>query len=178
MILFPRVTEVLSPWTDFSMIPPDVLRAAAERGTAVHDACAAYALGLPVIGLRDDAAPYVESFKRWHSHVVEHVILCEQRITDEDFGYHGEPDLLVKSKSQEIILLDLKTPVTKTKTWRIQLAAYTNLCRKLLDMKIDRVGSLRLSPEGKTPKMDYYEYQDKDFAIFVSALNCYRFFNS
>jgi hypothetical protein len=179
MILFPSVTEVLSPWADFSKVSPAVLQAASERGTAAHDACFAYALGLPVIGLRADVEPYVTSFKRWFDKVVDDVILCEQRITDTDgFGYHGEPDLLVKTKHPEIILTDLKTPVTKIKTWCVQLAAYKNLCENYTGLTIDRVGSLRLSPEGKTPKMDYYEYQNQDFAIFISCLNSYRYFKS
>lgn len=160
------------------MIQPDVLRTAAERGTAVHDACASYALGLPVIGLRDDAGPYVESFKRWFDRVVKNVILCEERLTDNNHGYHGEPDLLIEAKHGELILLDLKTPVSKMKTWRLQLAAYKNLCEIFTALEIDLVGSLRLSPEGKTPKMDYYDYQAQDFNIFLSCLNAYRFFYS
>jgi hypothetical protein len=178
MIIFPSVTEALQPWADFSKVPPAVLQAAADRGTAVHQACAAYAAALPVFGLPPEVEPYFNSFRRWFDHVVDEVLLCEERLTDEDFGYHGEPDTVVKSKHQEIILVDLKTPVTKTKTWRVQLAAYKNLVEKYKGVKVDRVGSLRLSPEGKTPKMDYYEYQAQDFNIFLSSLNCYRFFNS
>ena len=60
----PRVTEILNPFSDFSAVPPDVLLAAGERGTAVHEACAAYALGLfkPIDG---DLAGYFQSFKSW-----------------------------------------------------------------------------------------------------------------
>ena len=178
MIIFPSVTEVLQPWSDdFSRIPPAVLQAAADRGTAVHNACAAYSSGLPVFGLKPEAEPYFNSFRRWFDHVVDEVLLCEERLTDDDFGYHGEPDSLIKSKHQ-VILVDFKTPATKTKTWRVQLAAYKNLVEKYKGVKVDRVGSLRLSPEGKTPKMDYYEYQAQDYNIILSALNTYRFFRS
>lgn len=176
MILFPSVTEVLSPWSDFSMIQQSVLQMAAERGTAVHNACFAYAGGVPVVGVRPDVEPYLTSFRRWFDKVVDDVMLCEQRITDDKFGFHGEPDLLVRSKHQEIILTDIKTPVTKMKTWRVQLAAYNNLCEKYTGINIHRVGSLRLSPDGKTPKMDYYDYQSQDFNIFLSCLNTYKYF--
>lgn len=178
MIIFPSVTEVLSPWADFSHIPPDRLEAAAERGTAVHNACFAYAAGLPTVGLRADVEPYVISFRRWFDRVVDRVILCEERITDDRHGYHGEPDLLIAAKHAENILIDAKTPVTKIKTWRVQLAAYKNLCENYTSLPIDRVGSLRLSPDGKTPKMDYYDYQAQDFNVFLSALNAYRFFKT
>lgn len=130
MIIFPSVTEVLQPWADFSRIPPAVLEAASIRGTAVHDVCATIARNLPVISVPDETAGYVASFQRWFDHVVDEVLLCEERLTDDDFGYHGEPDSLIKSKHQEIILVDFKTPATKTKTWRVQLAAYKNLVEK------------------------------------------------
>ena len=34
--LVPGVTSILEPLTDFSFVPPDVLRAAQDFGTAVH----------------------------------------------------------------------------------------------------------------------------------------------
>jgi len=177
MIYFPSVTEVLSPWVDFSRIQPDVLDSAAKRGTAVHNACFAYAAGLPVIE-SSEVTPYLDSFKRWFDLVVAEVILCEQRITDEAHGYHGEPDIVIMAKHNEVILVDVKTPVTKIKTWRIQLSAYKELCEMFLGKQMDRVGSLRLSPEGKTAKMDYYDCHAQDFSIFLSSLNCYRYFKS
>ncbi len=42
-MIYPSVTEVLQPWSDFSRIPPAVLEAAASRGTAAHQACEAIA---------------------------------------------------------------------------------------------------------------------------------------
>ena len=46
----PSVTQVLSPFADFSQIPEGVLEYASWRGTEVHRLCACYAKGLPIIG--------------------------------------------------------------------------------------------------------------------------------
>jgi hypothetical protein len=177
-LIFPSVTKVLQPYADFSMIKPDVLQAASERGTAVHDACFAYATGLPSFGMDDDVKGYFESFKRWFDAMVKEVLLCEIRLIDEQHGFHGEPDLVVKAKNGEVMLIDVKTPISKSKGWRLQMAGYARLCT-LNGYEIDRIGSLRLHPEGKVPKVDWYEeHRMQDFAVFLSALNVYRFFNS
>ncbi|KKL98766.1 hypothetical protein LCGC14_1821120 [marine sediment metagenome] len=67
------VTQALSPFSDFSGIDPEVLQHAAERGSRVHRACAAYALGFPALGLHDEDEGYFESFKGWFDEYVSDV---------------------------------------------------------------------------------------------------------
>ncbi len=178
-MIYPSVTKILQPYADFSMIKPDVLQAASERGTAVHDACFAYATGIPSFGMDDSVKGYFESFRTWFDKMVSEVLLCEERIIDDALGFHGEPDLVVKAKNGETLLIDIKTPVTKSKSWRLQMAGYAHLIRRIKDIPINRIGSLRLSPDGGTPKMDWYDgSRDQDFNVFMSALNVYRYFNS
>ena len=176
MRLLPTTTEVIAPWTDFSKIPPDVLQRAADRGTDVHAACTTFAKGLPVMGLPVELRGYFDSYRRWFEQIVQEVILVEERLFDEANGYCGQIDLLVKTKQGEVVLVDLKTPIALSKSWKLQIASY----RHLLEMNgyhPDRCGSLRLSPDGKIPKMDFYEGSAaQDFNIFLHALNCYRFF--
>jgi hypothetical protein len=178
-MIYPSVTKVLSPYVDFSMIRDDVLKAAGERGTAAHNACFAYAAGLPSFGMPDEVKGYFESFKRWFDSAVAEVLFIEERMIDDRFGFHGEPDILVKSKGGEVLLPDLKTPLAKSKSWRLQMAGYNRLIEISDYPNPDRIGSLRLSPEGKTPHMDWYEgNRAADFNVFLSCLNAYRFFNS
>lgn len=179
MITYPSVTEVISPYTDFSRIPTDVLQKASKRGTAVHDICLLrIARGEFVMGIDPDHQGYIDSFRRWFDKIVDTVIATEERLADIAFGFHGQIDLLVKAKHGEILLPDLKTPLSKSKAWRVQMAGYKHLVDISDYPNPDRVGSLRLSPEGKTPSMEWYEKGAEDFNIFLSALNCYRFFNS
>lgn len=176
-MLMPSVTEVLQPWADFSRIPPAVLEAAAVRGTAVHDVCANIARGLMVINQQPETIGYVNSFRRWFDFMVSEVLLAEERLIDIELGFHGEPDLIIKSKSEGIILVDNKTPVTLQKTWKLQLSAYRHLADKNI-VTPDRVGSLRLHPEGKVARMDYYDNSARDFNLFLQSLNLHNYFKS
>lgn len=177
----PSVTRIIAPWVDWSHVSPERLALAAERGTLIHDACRAVALDIgwfPITAEGREITGYVQSFRRWFEAVVREVIFTERELSDDRLGFIGHPDLLVMSKDHEKLLIDLKSPVTKSKSWRLQLAAYGHLCEQA-GHRPDKIGSLRLHPEGKAPKMDWYEGSRlQDFNVFLSASNVYRFFNS
>ena len=42
----PSVTQIISPWQDWSNVPPDRLEPAADRGSRAHDLFAAHCQGL------------------------------------------------------------------------------------------------------------------------------------
>lgn len=153
-----------------------MLQAAAERGTAVHEACAMHAQGMWSFVTPPAIVGYVDSFRRWFDKIVGEVLLVEERLFDEANGYCGQIDLLVSTKGGELWLVDLKSPVTLSKSWRVQIASYKNLV-EINGHKLDRAGSLRLRKDGGIPAMDWYEGSAaQDFNIFLSALNCFRFF--
>lgn len=172
----PRVTSVISPWSGLENIPDDVLANAAARGTAVHEICNRIAAGEFVVVSDPALEGYVKSFRRWFDSQVAEVILAEERLIDHDWGYTGQIDLLVRTKGDLILLCDLKTPVTAYKGWRVQLSAYHNLVTKA-GHNPELCGSLQLHPEGRTPRMNYYENTAQDFHLFTQALNLHRFFN-
>ena len=176
-MIYASVTQVLQPFADFSKIPPDVLARASERGSRVHDACANYARGLVNINIAPEVVGYFDSFRRWFDVMADEVLLAETRLVDEGFLFHGEPDLIIKSKTEGVILIDNKTPVQLVKTWRLQCAGYVNLATKN-GMKPDHTGSLRLHPDGGIAKLDYYENSLTDFNYFLQALNLWRLFNT
>jgi hypothetical protein len=179
MRYLPTVTEVIKPWVDFSGIPEAVLNHAGKRGTFVHDICLNFhAQGLPFLGeIPEDCKGFIESFDRWLEKVVTHVEFVERRLFDAGFRYSGQIDMLALV-GIEAWLIDLKTPLALSKSWRVRLAAYRHLCIEAGYHRIDRIGSLRLDKDGKLPKMDWYDGSaDQDFNIFLSALNCHRFFN-
>ena len=75
---YPRTTQVLRPHSDWSMIPEEVLKAAAFRGEYVHNVCAAIARGLFVPKIPPEYTGYVESYRKWLSEAVEQIIFVEQ----------------------------------------------------------------------------------------------------
>jgi len=171
----PTVTQVLSLFTDFSGIRPEVLAHAAERGTRVHRACAAIVQGLWIPSLDDEAAGYVRSFETWFP-VVEEVVLSEEELVDPDLGFRGHPDLICRIKGdQRLTLIDFKTPVTKQPLWRAQLSAYRHLAHRE-SYDVERIASLRLKADGKRPILDEYTHAGGDLQAFLGALTAYRFF--
>lgn len=173
-----RVTEALSPFCDFSMIRPEVLEAAAARGTAIHSYCTAYAQGLwAPLPLNGDG--YCESFKRWMGLYVAEVYFAEVELTDPLLGFTGHPDLGVKLTDGRRVIVDIKTPATEQKTWKAQIAAYKHLAsREYPEIGFTGGMSLRLSKDGLSAKGTVYESGPEDFAAFLSALNCFRYFKS
>lgn len=175
----PSVTEVLSPWSDFSMVREDVLAAAAERGTRVHKACASIARGLwtprPA-----EIAGYILSFETWFN-IVEEVIAVEAEFACQSFGFMGHPDLVVRIHGDEdLTLIDLKTPRAHMKSWCAQIAAYMCLVEAVKALPVKRGGSLRLNPEGKMPIFDELMPKEKvrGLEAFMGSLTAWKYFNT
>lgn len=175
--MFPSVTTVLSPWADFSGIRPAVLQAAAERGTQVHRACAAHATGLWSPPLPSELAGYMRSFTSWFESAVDEVILAEGDFIHPVYGYSGHPDLIVRMKGDSgLTLPDLKTPLSPARTWRPQLAAYTELAR-VNGYDISRDIAVRLRKSGAPAIVNEYTGTlSGDFAIFLSCLQAWKYF--
>ena len=93
------VTTVLGKYFDWSKIPDQVLAEACKRGSLVHSACAARALGGYVGRLPGMYAGYYESFCTWHENNVRETILCEHRIVCEKLGFTGQLDFVFVLKN-------------------------------------------------------------------------------
>jgi hypothetical protein len=183
MIKRPHVTQVLWSWQNFSGISPDVLEAAADRGVRVHALCAAIAKGLWLPEVPEDCQGFVSSFENWFKKAVQEVVMVEQELHDPVHRFTGTPDLicLIKGDKKHLTLVDIKTPLAESKTWRLQLSAYKWLAVRnnhLFPLPIERIISLRLSKEGKAAKvLEYSKTANHDFAIFLSCLTAWRYFN-
>ena len=175
----PRVTTIINPPSGFEAIPPDVLAAAGERGTAVHEACAAYALGLwsPV---PDDLQGYFDSFKRYFDSYVVDVIAVEAELIHPAFRYVGHADLIASVRGYltgftVVAVLDYKTPLTHTPKWNMQCAGYVEAAKEQYGASVG--GALQLYKDGSLPKMTWVPDQNKAFAAFLGMLNGYNYVN-
>ena len=176
--MYPSVTQVLSLYSDFSMVNPNVLENAAQRGTDVHRICSNIALGLWVANIPDDCAGFVLSFQSWFLSTVETVLLSEPEMIDQDNGYIGHPDMVCRIKEDPALtIVDLKTPAATHPSWRLQLAAYRNLSEKS-EHQVGRALSLRLKADGSRPIVDEYTGSyAHDLSIFLNALTVWRFYH-
>lgn len=170
-----RVTEVLDPYTDFSMVPEHVLSRATERGRKVHAICAGILQDLWIPKIEPEYAGYIASFQTWREQFVEEVIYVEHELVDPTYGFKGHIDFYGKLRKLGYALVDWKTPLSLSKAWCLQMTGYERLLH-VNRKKIDVVASLQLNPDGGIPKMIRYEMTALDFNIFLGLLNAHNFF--
>lgn len=176
---YPRVSTILVPYADFSMVGPDTLAAAADRGTAVHEACAAYALDL-FTPVPEDLAGYIQSFKAWFDLYVYEALAVEEEVMHEKWGYLGHVDLIANVTGfapgmPTLVVVDYKTPIAASRSWRVQIAAYVEAAREKYGATIG--GALQLRKDGGLPKMSWVTDQNQAFAAFIGALSAYNYIN-
>lgn len=171
------VTQVLSPFADFSRVPMATLYLACERGSQIHAIIASILKGLWVAEIPKNCQPYIDSFNLWRQ-VVEDVVMVEETLVDKNRKYKGTPDAILRIKGDEgFTLVDWKSPVTESKSWRLQISAYRALAMQN-DYLIHRTGALQLSPKGKVAKFQEYSGTNiHDFNLFLNALAVYQYFN-
>jgi hypothetical protein len=179
-VKLPSVTRVLKPFSDFSMIRPDVLRLAAERGTRVHAAVSSHARGLwadsaMVAGDR----PFFSSFLQWEAVMQPRYVSVEEEMKDPALGYMGHPDkvaLLLGDAPDCLTVIDWKTPLSVSKTWFPQIAAYAHLARKA-GYPVKRGVAIRLRKDGSFPKLTEVDIDGEPWAAFLNALGAWKYFN-
>ena len=195
-LTYPRVSDIIGKQNleEFKTVPLEILVKASERGTKVHDYCAAYVNGLWMGEIEEEYLPYVIAFQEWADTNIETLLHTNTRLYDDENKFTGEFDMIAKLKnSQKIALLDIKTSANVSKTWPIQLAAYKNLCdlngytantcinlhlKKIKNtQKQEKESDSQSSPfQVKTIAIEYENvipYQ----GIFSSALQCYDYFH-
>lgn len=173
----PSVTEILAPYCDFSGVPAHVLDHAAKRGTAVHKVCEAIATGLWAPPLDEDETPYVESFKSWFRTTVDEVIACEVELVHPDYNFKGHPDLICRIKGDTALaVVDYKTPQAAQKSWKLQLAAYRQLCLAN-GYDVQRRFCLRLRKHGGAPIVDESIDHAVEWNLFLNARSLFQYFH-
>jgi hypothetical protein len=168
--VIPSVTQCLKTAgiIDYSMIPQDILRRAAARGTAVHRACELYDLDtLDESTLDAEVGGYLEGYKKFLRDTRFQPSRIEQRCYHEKFRYAGTLDRTGILKGQ-LVLLDFKTGIV-LEGHRAQLAAYTMTFP--MPRRYRRIG-LQLKGEGDY-KIHEFPIRDLalDFNTFLGALH-------
>lgn len=174
---YPRVSSILAPYADFSMVLPDTLAAAADRGVSVHASCAAYALDL-FAPVPEDLAGYFRSFRVWFDLYVYEVIGAEVELIHPIWKYMGHADLIARVTGfapgcPVVAVVDLKTPITASQTWKCQISAYVEAAREKYGASIG--GALQLDKNGGLPKMSWIDDQATAFNAFTGILSGWNY---
>lgn len=171
----PSVTQVLSLLQDFGAVPAEVLARAAEFGSHVHQAVHLWNERQLDEGALDPAlAPYLADWKAFLADTGAEVNQSELRLAHPILGYAGTLDSIVGMKGKNV-LVDVKTGVVP-RTVGPQTAAYAELVQvRHKSFRVQRRLCVQLTGEGYRlhPCND-----PADLAVFVSALNCWRFRNA
>jgi len=166
------VTQVLQQFRgDLGRINAETLRAAGERGTAVHRAIELHeARDLDPGSLDDYTAACLKQWERFvlRSHV--HVLACEQRVAHPVAGYAGTADIFGTINGAQVCI-DLKTCQPHW-THRLQLAGYVDAHRAGGNSAPWLRYGLYLRPDGYT----LIPFQNPaDFAAWQAALTLFNY---
>lgn len=167
-VVVPSVTQVLDQLQYLQGIPWDVLQAAAEFGTHVHQACHLFNQNdLDESSLDPALVPYLNQYKRFLSDTGFIVIGSEILIYNEIARYAGQLDFTGNFRGTTWVV-DIKSGVVPS-TVGAQVAAYQAALPVAARPK--RRACLQLMVD------DYKFIEQKDvsdISLFISALNCYR----
>jgi len=166
---YTRVTSVLFPFSGLRNIDPHILKNAADRGTKVHEICDALINDLGVFDIQDSIQGYIDSLKQWLPE--KEFIQKPNRFYCNKHMLTGECDAIYKDDTG-LHLIDFKTSVNESKTWKLQGSAYYYLAHQA-GYDIKTIEFVKLSKEGKKPKVYIYE---PDWDMFYKCLEVYRFF--
>lgn len=175
---YPRVTEVLRAYTSYDQVPPQILEKAAARGTSVHALCAGIAKGnwIPDGMIGEELLGYVNSFKKWSEAQVGKFVIIEKRFMNDDLKFSGQLDFVIVGTDNELYLVDLKTSYKPQKTYPVQMAAYDFLLQNH-KVKVKGAMLVYLDKHGEFPEVHLLEDMTEELHIFLSALDCWHYFN-
>lgn len=172
--VIPSVTTIMNPLSQslYGGIDETVLNAAAERGTAVHNAIENYTL----FGI-DDIAPeysgYLAAYKAWCNDFNPQPISTERKVYHKVLRYAGTSDLIAMIEGKRI-LVDYKTSATVNKMLTgIQTEAYAKAYESH-DYPIDGKAILHLKKNGKYTWVYYDKNDSASWDVFGALLTVFN----
>ena len=166
----PSVSKILSPLSKsaYDAIPMSVLNAAADRGTAVHEAIENFSLfGEECI--YEEFKGYFDSYKDWFDKNNPEIMLSESKGYHPVMLYAGTIDCVCKI-GDDVCLVDYKTSSrVLDKNYRIQLEAYRQILH-IDGIEITKKMVLHLTPSGWSEHL--YKVNDAEAWRVFGALKC------
>lgn len=173
-IIVPSVTQVMKPLSDetYRDVDSKVLRRAAGKGTAVHNAIENY-LDFGIEDVDPDYSGYFTAFLRWFDEYKPRVIATEYRLYHKFMGYAGTADLICDIGGK-LYVIDYKTTQRIEELLvKVQLKAYSQALGSL-GAEPKRAASLHLKKDGT------FDFQTHDggvesWQVFSSLLMVLRY---
>jgi len=182
----PSVTTVLGwifhhpDWVRYDMSSPAVIYAR-NKGRAVHQACYWLSMGRRLNPASIDPAlePYIAQFRHFLAETEFRTEQAEFLAVSRRHGYAGRGDIWGQMPDDEGRvghLIDIKTGVVEEDMAGWQTAAYLRACRETRGLQQVPCKRSVLHLDGEKPdgwRLVALDNPD-DWAIFLSALNCFK----
>lgn len=165
----PSVSAVMKPLSSsvYGEVDQNVLRAAANRGTIVHEAIENYA-NYGIEDIPTEYAGYLDGFIAFWKDYKPELVATEYRMYHKYLMYAGTSDLLVVIDG-EMWLIDNKTSYkVETMLTRIQLEAYDKALATH-GVKVQRKGILHLKKNGKYKLIEHKQTDMEAWDVFTSC---------
>jgi len=168
--MLPSVTTVMRPLNEalYRGIDEEIMKVAADRGTAIHNAVENYAL----YGIKDIEAShlgYFNAFIRWWEDCLPGVITTESRLYHKYLRYAGTADLpcIIEGKR---VLVDYKTSALVNKMLTgVQLEAYAKAYESH-GYKFDEKAIVHLKRDGSYQMIRYKSNDLESWEVFSSLM--------
>ena len=173
-IIVPSVTQVMKPLSDetYRDVDSKVLRRAAGKGTAVHNAIENY-LDFGIEDVDPDYSGYFMAFLRWFDEYKPQVIATEYRLYHKFMGYAGTADLICDIGGK-LYVIDYKTTQRIEELLvKVQLKAYSQALGSL-GAEPKRAASLHLKKDG-TFDFQAHDGGVESWQVFSSLLTVLRY---
>lgn len=171
----PSVSKVMEPLSNYEYgnVDENVLKRAAYKGTAVHNAIENY-LKYGIDDLEPDYRGYLEGFMGWWNYQKPEYVASEIRTYHRILGYAGTADLLALIDGR-LYLVDFKTTSRLVeKNCRVQLEAYAQAL-KSHGIEIAGKKIVRMSKDGKWEAPEYDVKDGEAWRVFGSLQCLYNY---
>lgn len=169
-VVVPSVTQVLAGLHTFAHVAPDVLSAAALRGSNVHMACQFLDEdALDESQFTGEELSYLEGWKAFLADHQPNWSAIEVPFHNRSYGYCGTPDRIgnmLLDGTRHNVVIDIKTAAASHPTWSLQTAGYAQGDRTM------RRFTVQLSPAGAYKMIEWTD--SSDWPIFVAAVTLNR----
>lgn len=174
----PSVTDIVSVLIPIHVRKFVFKKEYATRGTKVHKMCqeAIRTLSTSDLDIDSELIGFKKSLAKWKDFSSIEPIMCEERLTDRDLGFTGQPDLICFFGDRKGLgVIDWKTSKSFYDHWLIQLSAYAHMVEKKLKSPVSWISTVRIRSAGTKP-LENISYDPKDIFEnkFIPLLNMYK----
>lgn len=176
--ILPSVTTLMKPLSDrhYRAIPEDVLKKAADRGTAIHNAIENW-IKFGIVDISPEYRGYFDGFREWWDKYKPRVIGSELRLYHGLLRYAGTADLVCMI-GDELWIIDYKsTSVLSEMLLRVQLEAYAKALHSH-GVMVQHKGALHLKKDGTWAFPGFPAGDAAAWRVFGSLKNIYDYIKS